>query len=419
MANLQYILNKNSARKDVDDYIKDFSKLGTFTQNNLDELLSNLVQLGIDTYNFSIGANIAAKTINKSIVAELEKYMQIFFEKKNKNRNDDDKAFCAYYLLTYYYRIYEKMDKLSNVITLYQSYFEQREDRYALAYQIRGRYLRRRGDGSKAINYDRKASELLKKKNIDNIQVEITNASTISIALENRENYITESDIANAISVVQRAIISNAEYAKYYYLLAKLKIFSLLYKNDHNKLDTIDYAKEIKDAKELLRTAIELEDANADSYSTSISEYKTYLRSADLVLAEIQLTNKIEKMQTRQNDIIKKKFETNNQNTEELLQKTKVEVDEKIKDTQNKYLEILAIFVSIVAIIMVVIGSFSQKFTLTQILVIIIGMCLGVLALYSAFLIMLNDTIKSKYLVVLAIACVLESLLVIASIVWL
>lgn len=419
MANLQYILNKNSARKDVDDYIKDFSKLGTFTQNNLDELLSNLVQLGIDTYNFSIGANIAAKTINKSIVAELEKYMQIFFEKKNKNRNDDDKAFCAYYLLTYYYRIYEKMDKLSNVITLYQSYFEQREDRYALAYQIRGRYLRRRGDGSKAINYDRKASELLKKKNIDNIQVEITNASTISIALENRENYITESDIANAISVVQRAIISNAEYAKYYYLLAKLKIFSLLYKNDHNKLDTIDYAKEIKDAKELLRTAIELEDAKADSYSTSISEYKTYLRSADLVLAEIQLTNKIEKMQTRQNDIIKKKFETNNQNTEELLQKTKVEVDEKIKDTQNKYLEILAIFVSIVAIIMVVIGSFSQKFTLTQILVIIIGMCLGVLALYSAFLIMLNDTIKSKYLVVLAIACVLESLLVIASIVWL
>ena len=136
---MQYILNKNSARKDVDDYIKDFSKLGTFTQNNLDELLSNLVQLGIDTYNFSIGANIAAKTINKSIVAELEKYMQIFFEKKNKNRNDDDKAFCAYYLLTYYYRIYEKMDKLSNVITLYQSYFEQREDRYALAYQIRGR----------------------------------------------------------------------------------------------------------------------------------------------------------------------------------------------------------------------------------------------------------------------------------------
>lgn len=419
MANLQYILNKNSARKDVDDYIKDFSKLGTFTQNNLDELLSNLVQLGIDTYNFSIGANIAAKTINKSIVAELEKYMQIFFEKKNKNSNDDDKAFCAYYLLTYYYRIYEKMDKLSNVITLYQSYFEQREDRYALAYQIRGRYLRRRGDGSKAINYDRKASELLKKKNIDNIQVEITNASTISIALENRENYITESDITNAISVVQRAIISNAEYAKYYYLLAKLKIFSLLYKNDHNKLDTIDYAKEIKDAKELLRTAIELEDAKADSYSTSISEYKTYLRSADLVLAEIQLTNKIEKMQTRQNDIIKKKFETNNQNTEELLQRTKVEVDEKIKDTQNRYLEILAIFVSIVAIIMVVIGSFSQKFTLTQILVIIIGMCLGVLALYSAFLIMLNDTIKSKYLVVLAIACVLESLLVIASIVWL
>lgn len=56
------------------------------------------------------------------------------------------------------------MDKFSNVIDLYQSFFEQREERYALAYQIRGRYLRRRGDGSKALDYDRKAKELLEKK---------------------------------------------------------------------------------------------------------------------------------------------------------------------------------------------------------------------------------------------------------------
>lgn len=416
---MAYVLNKDSSRKDIADYINDYNRRGIFTQENLDELLSNLVQLEIDTYNFSIGANIAAKTIDKSIVLELEKYMAVFFEKEKKKQKDTDKAFCAYYLLTYYYRIYEKMDKLSNVITLYQSYFEQREERYALAYQIRGRYLRRRGDGSKAINYDRKASELLKKKNIENIQVEITNASTVSIALENRENYVTECDITKAISVVQSAIISNSEYAKYYYLYAKLKIFSLLYKNDHDKLGTINYVAEIKEAKELLRTAIELEDTKADSYATSISEYKTYLRSADLVLAEIQLTDKIKNIQLMQNDIIKEKFDKSAQETKELLQQTKVEVDEKIKNAQDKYLEILALFVSIVAIIMVVIGSFSQKFTTTQILVIIIGMCLGVLAIYSAFLVMLNKTIKGKYLVILVVSCLLEAFLVGASVLWL
>ena len=414
-----YVLNKNSSREDISDYINAFNRNEKFTQESLDGVLGNLVQLEIDTYSFSIGANIAAKTIDKSIVAELEKYMEHFFKKDKKKQKDADKAFCAYYLLTYFYRIYEKMEKLSNAIAMYQSYFEQREEKYALSYQIRGRYLRRKGDGSKAIDYDRKASELLKKKNIDNIQVKITNASTVSIALENRENYVTESDITNAISAVQSAIISNAEYAKYYYLLAKLKIFSLLYKNDHEKLDNVDYVAEIKTAKELLRTAIELEDTKADSYATSISEYKTYLRSADLALAEIQLTNKIKSIQLSQDKVIERKFNDNNQDIQDLLQKTQKEVDDKIKNAQDRYLEILAVFVSIVAIIMVVIGSFSQKFTIIQILVIIIGMCLGVLAIYSVFLIMLNKVTERKYITVLKVSCLLETVLVVASILWL
>lgn len=416
---MKCVLSQNSSRKDISDYIKNFNKNGQFAQAELDELLTNLVCLEIDTYSFSIGANTAAKTIDKKIVDELEKYMTFFLEKEKKSKKETDKAFCAYYLLTYYYRIYEKMDKLANAIALYQSYFEQREERYALAYQIRGRYLRRRGDGSKALDYDRKASELLKKKHIDNIQVGITNASTISIALENRENYITDTDIEDAINVVQSAIISNAEYAKYYYLLAKLKIFSLLYKNDCEKLVNIDYAKEIKEAKELLRTAIELEDTKADSYATSISEYKTYLRSADLVMAEIRLTSKIKSMEHIQADMINVELNRGKQETIALLQTTKDEVDEKVKNAQDKYLEILGVFVSIVAIIMVVIGTFSQEFEITQILAIIIGMCLGILGVYSGFLIMLNKDIKPKYIVTLIISCLLEALLVTISILWL
>ena len=416
---MKYVLNQNSSRKDISDYIKSFNQQNVFTQETLDELLVNLVQLKIDTYNFSIGANTAAKTINKSIVLELEKYMTNFYEKESKNHMDSDKAFCAYYLLTYFYRIYEKMDKLSNIIALYQSYFEQRENQYALAYQIRGRYLRRRGDGSKALDYDRKASELLRKKHIDNIQVEITIASTISIALENRESYVTEDDINHALSIVQSAIISNAEYAKYHYLFAKLIMFSLLYKNDHKNLINVDYIEEIKKAKESLRTAIELEDTKADSYATSISEYKTYLRSADLVLAEIRLTNKIKEIEAIQINTIETKFNENNQQVRDLLQTTANEVDEKVKNAQDKYLQILAIFVSIVAIIMAVIGSFSKTFSTTQILVITIGMCLGILAVYSVFLIMLNKIIEKKYILILLVSCLLETGLVTISYLWL
>lgn len=398
---MAYVLKRNSAREDISDYIKRFSQRTKFTQEDLEELLVNLVQLEIDTYKFSIGANLAAKTIDKSIVIELEKYLSVFLAKEKKGKKSVDKAFCAYYLLTYYYRIYEKMDKFSNVIDLYQSFFEQREERYALAYQIRGRYLRRRGDGSKALDYDRKAKELLEKKNIDNIQVSITNASTIAIALENRESYVTDEDIKSAINIVQKAIIGNQEYAKYYYLLAKLKTFSLLYKNDQGKLDGIDYIKEIKEAKELIRTAIELEDTKADSYATSISEYKTYLRSADITMAELQLTHKINSMEIEHKNMIETKFEENNKETLE-----------KIKNAQDKYLEILAIFVSIVSIIMVVIGSFSRDFSTTQILVITTGMCLGTLIIYSAFLIMLRKVIEKKHIITLLLSCILEIALI-------
>lgn len=72
---MAYVLKRNSAREDISNYIKSFSQRTKFTQVDLEELLANLVQLEIDTYKFSIGANIAAKTISKSIVIELEEYL--------------------------------------------------------------------------------------------------------------------------------------------------------------------------------------------------------------------------------------------------------------------------------------------------------------------------------------------------------
>ena len=378
-------------------------------------MVANIVNLGIDTYNFSLCANTAAKTIDKSLIPVLEKYLSLFMDKDQKKEKDNDNAFCAYYLLTYYYRIYEKMDKLAGAISQYQNYFEQQDGRYALAYQIRGRYLRRIGDGSKALSYDRKANELLQKKGIDNIQVSITNASTISIALENRETYVTEKDIYQALDTVQSAIVSNPEYAKYHYLLAKLKIYSLLYKNDHSDSLEIDFTKQIKEAKESLRTAIELEDPKADSYPTSISEYKTYLRAADLALAEIRLTLKMKEIEESQRNTISTELTNLNTTTATAIQTAKQEVSDKIKEAQDKYLEILALFVSIISIIMVVIGTFSVQFSAPQLLMIIFGLCAGLLAVYSVFLIMLSDKIRKRYVITLIISIILIATLLFFS----
>lgn len=446
-----YILTPTSSRKDVASYINDFNSKAIFSQDTVSSLLDNLVRLGIDTYTFSIGANIAAQTIDKAIIGELEIYMNNFDATDPKSDSLYDTAFVAYYLLTYYYRIYEKMDKLSSAISKYHSYFEEKTGKYALSYQIKGRYLRRRGSGQEALAYDRRASELLKKRNIENIQVEITNASTISLALENRETYITENDIKDSISAVKKAIVINSNYPKYRYLYAKLIIFSLLFKNSNETLSEVDYTSEIKNAKELLRTAIELEDPNKDSYSTNISEYKTYLRAADLVLAEIRLTEFIKKEQetqiksvaTRIDQFELKNERTINMITSDMLQQItdlkvstenkissnqsklnteisnlKSTLDTQLKGAQDKYLEILGVVVSIISVLMVIIGTYSAKLSITSILIATFAMCVGVIGVYSAFLVLLREKIGKKYIILLLISILLEIILIALSIMW-
>lgn len=447
----EHILNKNSSRKDVSAYIKNFNSRGNFSEDDIKELLENLVALEIDSYNFSIGANIASRTISKSIIVELEKYMADFNANTKKNDEDYDNAFAAYYLLTYYYRTYEKLEAYSNALNLYQSYFEVQTDRYALAYQIKARYLRKNGDGEKALAYDRKAVELLKRKRIDNIHVQITIAATVAIALENRDTFISEKDIEDSFEIVQNAIILNSEYAKYRYLLAKIKMFSLLYKNDRNQLNEVDYAKEIRESKRLLRDAIELEDAKADAYPISVIEYRSYMRAADLVLSEIKLTEKIKMIESTQNESIQQRFDSNRIKTENDIRNTRDKISDKLetsknamnlkidlvkdnfqtmltdtkssfenqlKQSQERYLEILGVIVSIVAVIMVVIGTYSAKLSITAILVATFGMSAGMIGVYSAFLILLKDQVDKKSIVFLITSIVIEVSTIVVSIFW-
>ena len=438
-------LDKNSSRRDVLQYSKEFNNRLPFNEYDLEELLKSIAALEIDSYSFSIGANIASRTIDKSLVGLLENYMNSFCEKPTKTNTDYDYAFVAYYLLTYYYRTYEKLEKYSDVIRKYQAYFEEKPLSYSLAFQIKARYLRKKGEGKKALDYDRKAVELLKNKGVENIHVNITLAATIAIALENREPFITDQDITESIASANKAIMINSEYPKYKYLLAKLQIYSLLYNNDKDNLDGVDYSKVIIDSKKLLRDAIELEDAKADSYPSSVIEYRSYMRAADLVLSEIRLTNRIRTIQKEQTEYIQKRFDesqlninnelNNTQNSfSQSLNKTILEIKENInkesqeshnrietaqqgfekelKDTQERYLEILGVFVAIVAIIMVVVGTYSAQIALTSIIIATSCMCVGMIGVYSAFLILLRESNRFRYWFFLVLSMLLEIVLI-------
>ena len=61
---LMLSLDKNSSRKDVLVYSKDFNSRLPFEMKDVEELIENIAALGIDSYSFSIGANTASRTID-------------------------------------------------------------------------------------------------------------------------------------------------------------------------------------------------------------------------------------------------------------------------------------------------------------------------------------------------------------------
>ena len=131
---------------------------------------------------------------------------------------------------------------------------------------------------------------------IDNIGVWVTYASTVSLALENNEAYVSDDDITRSIDSVTHAIQLNPLYGKYNYLLAKLLMFDVL---KHEYCHTYEHCIDIiMEAKELLRKAIELEDAQTVAYASQVIEFKSYMRQADWILSEIRMLKAARKQAT-------------------------------------------------------------------------------------------------------------------------
>lgn len=368
--------------KNYSSFLREMSKKHTFSHEDIKDILEKLIDLGVETENYSKQANKTAQTLDRSIKTDFSNYLDDFVNNNPIDASIDsdelDRAFTAFYLLVYYEREYEEMTQLGITINAFQDYFVN----YALTSQIKGRYLRRVGKEREALVCDKVAKRKLDEKGISNVWVDITYASSISILMEKRDSSLTRYDIDSCIESIAVAKERHADYAKLNYLYGKLKMFSLV-NGDNNK--SFEECKQIiNEAKEELRMAIEKEDKNKDYYSLSVIEYKSYIRQADLILAELRLRSSIVKQ------------------SEELVN----EIDTRFNKQQAKNMELLAIFSSIVAIIVVAIGLFSKEYPLKSILTAIIVMNLCVLAVYSTILLLLDDEQddgyrKLKYLFVL------------------
>ena len=408
----------------------------------IDQLIQYLKELKIDSYYFTYGANQAAQNLSKNVCKKLLGKMEDFFNQEEQNVETEkrDDAFIVYYLEAYLYRLHYP-EKLSKFLENYEKFFL---NHYAITYQIRGRELRAKGMFKDAIENDELALNILEKKGIENIGIKVTYAASIAVALENRVKGIEQSKIQDSIDIVNQAIQMNRVYPRYYFLNAKIKLYKIknaVYDTNYMTMSFENWSK-IKDAwnKELTEAIVSIENAlnllkeneRAESYNIFLSTYNLIRDDIKKLQSEIDLLGaiygqmqqfkthvleEIQKLEEEWNednkqkveDSLKKKEEEINKNNKYTLATIQKEFEKKIQDilqnSQNRYLEILAVFVAIVGVMITSIGLVTNNFSFREVIYGIIVMNAGILAVYTCFKMILSKQIRQLYLVILGITC--------------
>ncbi len=423
----------------------------------IDQLIQYLEELSIDSYEFTYGANKVAQNLSSNVCGVLLEKIKNFsqqVEQDNEEKNRDN-AFIVYYLMAYLYRLHDP-ESLSGFLEEYEDLFLKH---YALTYQIRGRELRAKGKLEDAIWNDKLALNMLNEKGVENIGIKVTYAASIAMALECGVKGIEQSEIQASIDDVNQAIQMNRTYPRYYYLLAKIKLYrtrNAVYAT--NNMDTTlgkwlekkeVWNKELEEADELIEKALNLLNKNkrAESYSifwgtyNVIKEYIKRLQSDielfGMIYVQIQQfkDNIFEKFQEltdqskRDNrkmveEFLESEKEELNKNNEDKLAASQERIENEIQDTlqksQNRYLEILAVFVAIVGVMITTIGLVTNNFSFREVIFGIIVMNAGILAVYTCFKMILSKEIHPLYVVILGITCfvILFSLIFGSSQIW-
>ena len=385
------LLEPNSSYDQIDEYVKNVSaELKTIRDNNeyesiIKSIVQNVLHLGLETYNYTYCSNKLSRTFNESVVDSMQFLLKMFRDEEEKPI-DRDSAFTIYYLLAYYYREYERIGSLKNLIYSYKGLFSD----YGLCYQVDGRLLRRQNKCRDAYEKDAIALNKLQNKGIDNLGVKITMASTISVALENNEAFVSKEQYQEAIESVNEAIIIHCDYSKYWALRARLKMFYLQRQRDFSYEEC---KSDIEKIKKDLQNAISYEKENAIAiYATHVAEYKSYLRYADMVLAEKRVNNKLNEELQKAQKQIEQQF-----NDKEL----------EIQDIEKRFAEIFALFVAVISVIITIINETSNSRTVLQTAFIIIIMNSSILSVYTSFIMLSRNRVEVKMMVVLILSILL------------
>ncbi|MDH6358632.1 hypothetical protein [Parabacteroides sp. PF5-9] len=269
--------------------------------------------------------SIKEKVIDQNTIDRLQPLI-------HDHSQESDLRFVIFYTILTYHRINVSPTKYNEFVDIYKNYFNTEE--YPLMWIVYAHYYNNINIHQKAIENAEQALRV-----IPNHQgVKQTYADFIAIALEHEED-IPDSIIDKALNQIEEEIKANNNYAKYYCTKGRL-----LYHQNPTK-------ESFCEARELILKAIDIEDPSRPDFEIRKTQYYYYLmeiktkESSRVQIQEFKTTLDSEMAKT------KELLDSEMKKTKELLANEISNTKDLLDAQRSKYLEILAFFASMVAIV--------------------------------------------------------------------
>lgn len=188
-----------------------------------------------EKYSFNLAMDVFVEAAYKNLSDCL---MKILAETDFDDDDDEkrDICFAAYYALSL---IRKKQDDVNGLRELLDEKYLAFSG-YPLHYEVHSRYYKRVDDFKTALNCDKRAINILNRKNITNVALCISYASTVCTMLKKKDPSLYSEDVALAQKYIDAAIEFNPDYPKYYFLKAQLIFLSAVHEGV--ELDDLTHA---------------------------------------------------------------------------------------------------------------------------------------------------------------------------------
>ena len=226
--------DNQTLQKDIHNAVDKILETIREHENDLDSRIDAIRKgLAIITQTYTTeeySFNLAMEIFVEAAYTNLSDCLETILNSANLKDNDITHSninFATYYALSL---IRKKEDDLEALKSLIDPKY-QPLSRYPLYYEVHSRYYKRANMFREALNSDKRAINILQRRNITNIALCISYASTVCTMLKKNIDTLQASDIDIAKVYIEQAIEFNPEYPKYFFLKAQIIFLSTLRNN--------------------------------------------------------------------------------------------------------------------------------------------------------------------------------------------